>query len=181
MANPVGPQIVTASNVFQFFRADERTFFIVWSDGSVDRICLPDSIPSSSRVAFSIAVTAKRIGKQNLRKILNKYILKETPLDVGYIVNVAQPTMKTYEEDLDPVTLSRIEKIIIHDETKDNIRTEVYWKSEDGNIDESHARWGSFEKHKFSPIIGVCFCILKRIGSNRMFGSKIDKLSDNHY
>ena len=49
MNNQVGPQIVTARNVFQFFKADKRSFFIVWSDGSVDRICLPDSLPSSSR------------------------------------------------------------------------------------------------------------------------------------
>lgn len=180
MDNPVGPQIVTARNVFQFFKADERSFFIVWSDGSVDRICLPDSVPSSSRLAFCIAVTAKRIGKQNLRRIWNKYLMEETPLKDGYIINVAQPlpTKKKYEEDSDPVTLSRIDRINIYNETKDNIRTEIYWKNEDGNIDESHAKWFSFDKHAYSPIIGVCYSILKHIGSNSMFGSWIDRLPD---
>lgn len=178
MDNPVGPQIVTARDVFQFFKADERSFFIVWSDGSVDRICLPDSLPSSSRLAFCVAVTAKRIGKQNLREIWNNYLTEETSLEAGYIVNVAQPTKEEYEEDPDPVTLSRIERIRIDSEAEDIIRTEIYWKSEDGNIDESHAKWGSFEKHTYSPIIGVCYSILKHIKSNWMFGSWIDRLPD---
>ena len=178
MDKKVGPQIVTARNVFQFFRADERSFFIVWSDGSVDRICLPDSIPSSSRLAFCVAVTAKRIGEQNLRKIWNKYLTEEPPLEVGYIVNVAKPTKKTYEDDSEPVTLSQIKRIKIYNETEDIIRTEVYWKSEDGNLDESHAKWGSFEDHTYSPIIGVCYSILKHIKSNSMFGSWIDRLTD---
>ena len=178
MDKQVGPQIITAKNVFQFFKADKRSFFIVWSDGSVDRICLPDSMPSSSRLAFCLAVTAKRVGKQNLRRILNKYITKETPLEVNYIVNVAKPTKKTYEEDSDPVTLSRIERIEIKKENKNNIRTEIYWKSEDGNTEESHARYGSYEKHKYSSTIGVCYSILKHINSNLMFGSWIDNLPD---
>ena len=180
MSNPVGPQIVTARNVFQFFRADEHSFFIVWSDGSVDKICLPDSIPDSSRLAFCVAVTAKRIGKQNLRKIWNKYLTEEPPLDNGYIVNVAQPlpTKKTYEEDLDPVTLSQIKGIKTKGETEDIIRTEVYWKSEDSNREEAHATWVSSEKHEYSPIIGVCFSILKHINSKAMFGSWMDRLPD---
>ncbi len=178
MNYPVGPQIVTARNVFQFFRTDKRSFFIVWSDGSVDRICLPNSMPSSSRLAFCVAVTAKRIGEQNLRKIWNKYLTEEPSLEAGYIVNVALPTKEKYEEDSDPVTLSRIKRIEINVETMDMIRTEIYWRSEDGNTDESHAKWGSFEKHAYSPIIGVCYSILKHIKSNSMFGSWIDRLPD---
>ena len=177
MGNQVGPQIVTARNVLQFFRADERSFFIVWSDGSVDKICLPASMPSSSSLAFCVAVTAKRIGQQNLRKIWNKYLTEEPPLEVGYIVNVAQPTKKKYEEDPDPVTLSQIKSVKFNNEIADIIRTEVYWKSEDSNIDESHARWNPSEKHEYSPVIGVCYSILKHINSYTMFGSWIDKLS----
>jgi len=178
MGNQVGPQIVTASNVFQFFKTDERSFFIVWSDGSVDRICLPDSMPSSSRLAFSVAFTAKRIGEQNFREIWNNYQTDETPLEVDYIVNVAPHNKKEYEEDPDPVTLARIERIEIKNETEDIIRTEIYWKSEDGNIDETHAKWGSFEQHAYSPIIGVCLSILKYINSTEKFRSWNDSLPD---
>ena len=174
MGNQVGPQFVTARDVFQFFKADERSFFIVWSDGSVDRICLPDSVPSSSRLAFCAAVTAKRIGKQNFREIWNNYLTEETPLEDGYIVNVARPTKEEYEEDTDPVTLSQIERIKINGEPDSIVRTEIYWKSEDGNINESHATWCSEEKHPYSPIVGVCYSILKHIKSNWMFGSWID-------
>lgn len=178
MGNQVGPQIVTAENVFQFFKADERSFFIVWSDSSVDRICLPDSMSSSSRLAFCVAVTAKRIGEKNLREIWNNYLTEETPLEAGYIVNVAPPTKGNYEDDKDPVMLSQIERIKINGEPDSIVRTEIYWKSEDGNINESHATWCSEEKHPYSPIVGVCYSILKHINSKWMFGSQYDRLHD---
>lgn len=181
MCNPVGPQIVTAENVFQFFKANRRSrsFFIVWSDGSVDKICLPASLPSSSRLAFCVAVTAKRIGEQNLREILNNFLKEETPLEDGYIVNVAPPTKKEYEEDSNPVTLAKIERIEINGDHDDMLITEIYWRCEDGSIVQSHTHWHSLDKHPFSPIIGVCYCILRYIESNTMFGSWFDdKLSD---
>ena len=178
MCNQVGPQIVTAENVFQFFRADQRSFFIVWSDGSVDRIYLPAPMPSSSRLAFCVAVTAKRIGEQNLREILNKYLKEETPLEDGYIVNVAPPTKEEFKEDSYPVTLSRIERIEFNGDPEDMIITNIDWKSEDGSIIRSHTHWHSLDKHPYSPIIGVCYCILRYIESNTMFGSWFGRLDD---
>lgn len=171
---------------FSFFKADERSYFIVWSDGSVDRIRLPNSISSSYRLAFCVAFTAKRIGEQNLREIWNTYLTAagEPPLKDGYIKNVAPPPKEepfekeTYEVDSNPVTLSRIKGIKTKGEIEDIIRTEVYWKSEDSNREEAHATWGSSEKHEYSPIIGVCFSVLKHINSNEMFGSWMDRLPD---